>query len=231
MDYKTNTPSETIYRWINKYRLTRCLHQPALRIIGGLKRDIDHHRHTFSFLKAVIKNPRVTGAVLPSSKRLARVMTDYIHCVDNSLVVELGAGTGVITQAIIDRGIPPEQIIAVEYSAPLAKKLRQRFPRITVLQGNAAHLAELLRDRAQPVSTIISGLPLRSLPIALKDDILFAISQVLSPEGRYIQFTYDIRNHKNSFYPEYYTLDDSEIVWRNIPPARVEVHTLEISLP
>jgi len=184
------------------------------------------YQHTFSFLKALAINPRATGAILPSSKRLARMMAAQINIVEEGLVVELGAGTGVITQAILDRGISPRQIIAVEYAPHLAKRLRQRFPDITVIEGNAADLSELLKHRVQAVSTIISGLPLRSLPANITESILAAIPEVLATSGQYIQFTYDIRLRRgDDFYPKHYKLTDSVIVWRNIPPAKVGVYT------
>ena len=227
MDYKISRPYEAVSRWIIKYCFGRYLHHPALKVIGGVKRDMRHHGRTLSFLKALVMNPRATGAILPSSKRLARAMVAHIKFTDETLVVELGAGTGVITQAMLDCGIPSQQIIAVEYSPHLVKKLRQGFPGITVIEGDAAHLVALLKDKAQPVGTIISGLPLRSLPVEMKDSILTAISDVLSVKGRYIQFTYDIRKNKDSYYPDHYKLAESAIVWRNIPPAKVGVYTLE----
>lgn len=215
MDYQHNTLYAVINRWMaTRVRMT---HDFA-------RRRIEQHATTLSFLKALIMNPRATGAILPSSKRLARAMVSHIDFIENSLVVELGAGTGVITQAMLDRGIPPQQIIAIECAPHLAKKLRLRFPDITVVEGNAAHLTGLLKDRMQPISTVISGLPLRSLPATVKEMILVAIPDVLSVKGRYIQFTYDIRKGED-FYPSHYKLAESDIVWRNIPPAKVDVYT------
>ena len=181
-----------------------------------------------TFLKAWIRSPATTGAILPSSRHLSRVMASYTKAPQNNLVVELGAGTGVITSAMIKAGISPKQIIAIEYSANLAKKLKERFPGIEVITGDAADLKTLLQHRSQAISTIISGLPLRSLPKATSQAIMEQIPGILAPGGRYIQFTYDLRRN-TAYYPVHYQLIDSAIVWRNIPPAKVDVFDFQDS--
>lgn len=94
-----------------------------------------------------------------------------------------------------------------------------------ILEGNAAYLTELLQNLQHPVSAVISSLPLRSLPKTITQKILSEIPKVLSKNGQYIQFTYDIRKEQ-SFYPKKYRLLRSKIIWRNIPPARVEEYRL-----
>ncbi len=170
-------------------------------------------------------NPRAMGAVFPSSKHLAQRMVASIETPGKGLIVELGAGTGVITEAILQAGILPEQVVAIEYLPHLAQKLRERFPKIEVIEGDAAQLIDLLKNKDYPVETIISSLPLRSLSKEVRKAILTQIPAVLSPEGRYVQFTYDVRRDK-SYYPDNYCLMHSSIVWRNIPPAKVEVFSL-----
>lgn len=179
--------------------------------------------NTLAFLKALVINPKTTGALLPSSKQLAKAMASYITLSEKGLVVELGAGTGMITQAILDTGISPEQVIAIECVPHLIRELRHQFPSITVIEGNAAHLTELLKNQKQPVDTIISGLPLRSLPKETGQAILAQIPALLSHQGKFVQFTYDIRRYEKNYYPSYYHLLDSTIVWRNIPPAKIDV--------
>ena len=186
-----------------------------------IAKQIKKQQSVFAFLKALALNPKTTGAILPSSKYLARAMAAQIDLTHDGYVVELGPGTGIITQAILARGIAPERLIVIEYATHLAKALKKKFPKITVIQGDAAQLQTLLSAKQQQnVVGIISGLPLRSLPKATKDGILQAVPQVLTPQGCFVQFTYDIRN-KETFYPERYSLQESHIIWRNIPPARV----------
>ncbi len=236
-------------RVIHRYAFTRMIWQRALGIITVIwlalqsawlylcprnkyvngvhqyvKKNIGKHQSTLSFLKAWILNPRATGAILPSSERLANTMTSYIIQTEHSIVVELGAGTGVITEAIFRAGVLPAQLVAIEYSRPLAKKLQERFPEMRVIEGNAAHLLQLLKNLPKPVSTIISGLPLRSLPEEVRVAILEQIPKALAPNGRFIQFTYDLRE-TGGYYPKHYYLAETTIIWRNIPPAKVEVFT------
>lgn len=189
------------------------------------KSHIHHHKNTLAFLKALAINPKTTGAVLPSSKQLAKTMASYITLSENGLVVELGAGTGMITQAILDKGISPDQVIAIECVPHLIRQLRDQFPNITVIEGDATHLTDLLKNQTRPIDTIISGLPLRSLPKETGQAILAQIPALLSDRGKFVQFTYDIRRDEGNYYPSYYRLIDSAIVWRNIPPAKIDVFT------
>ncbi len=178
-------------------------------------------RHLFPFLKALFLNPRKTGAILPSSKQLA---TQIAHCIQASqtdYVVELGAGTGVITEAILASDINPANIIVVERAKHLAEKLTRQFPTIHVIHSSATELTKFLNDYPK-VQSIVSSLPLRSLSKTDREIILSQIPIVLAPHGQFIQFTYDLR--KNSrFYPKNFQLVRSFIVWQNLPPARVTV--------
>lgn len=205
-------------------------HRYAKTVNDYVKHHLGKHKNTFSFLKALVVNPKATGAILPSSRWLARTMASYISAPENTLIVELGAGTGVITEAILEKGISPKRIIAVEYASHLVQTLKERFPNITVIEGDAVHLTQLLKNQTLPVSTIISSLPLRSLPTKVREEILAEIPHVLSEQGQYIQFTYDITNYKN-IYPETYHLTQSTIVWRNIPPAKITKYTLSGNHP
>ncbi len=184
---------------------------------------MQQHARGLVFFKSFLTHPRATGAISPSSKHLAKVMASYVVCAEAELVIELGAGTGMITAALLNRGIPAQNIIAIESSADWVKSLRQRFPKITVIEGNAAHLPELLKTQTKPISTIISGLPLRSLSKEMTQAILANIPKLLSDQGRYIQFTYDLRNSVD-FYPKEYQLLEEKRVWANIPPAKVSVY-------
>jgi len=176
----------------------------------------------YSFLKALIHNPREMGAIFPSSSFLAKEMAAHVLKNREGVVVELGAGTGVITKALLRSGVQPGNIIIVESSASFVKKLRRRFPAIRIVEGNAAELMTLLAFEKREVHTIISSLPLRSLHKPMAESILQQINLRLSQEGRYIQYTY-------SFYEDpFFSLANyrrviSKRIWMNLPPARVEV--------
>ena len=179
---------------------------------------------TYYFFKALILDPKSIGAIAPSSDYLAATMASYIPLSQQGLIVELGAGTGVITEAILKHGISPERLILIESSSDLVNDLREHFSNVKVIEGHAEDLITLLKEQPEPIIAIISSLPLRSLGHITTQRILEQIPQVLSKQGIYIPFTYDLRKG-SSFYPSHYHLIQSEIVWKNIPPAKVEVYT------
>jgi phosphatidylethanolamine/phosphatidyl-N-methylethanolamine N-methyltransferase len=176
--------------------------------------------HITNFFKAIFLNPRATGAVLPSSIYLSRKMASYIDPTKPGFILELGPGTGAITKAILDRGIKPCHLIALEIAPHFSKQLRQEFPGITLIEGNAMQLSELIQHK--PIHTIISSLPLRSLSDHDREIIFSEIPKVLSSGGQFIQFTYSMKKDMD-YYPSNFKLTHSSIVLRNIPPARVTV--------
>ncbi len=194
------------------------------RIDAYAKRLLSKHAMLLTFFKALVMNPSATGAIFPSSKRLAQEMASHVLLDDSALVVELGSGTGVVTDALLQAGVNPNQLILVEYSPDLVQKLRLRFPHVRIIEGNAAQLGTLLRDE-NTVKTIISSLPLRSLPPSTTHAILDQIKTILPSGGRYIQFTYSLRQNKLVPFRNQQKII-SKHIWRNIPPARVDVWTV-----
>ena len=178
-----------------------------------------------AFTKATLSNPRSVGAACPSSPFLAKVMAEQVDVKKEGYVIELGGGTGRITRALLEHGIPPDKLITVEYSPELARHLREEFPDIQVLEGDAGKLDQLLADLGNPpqhIKAIVSGLPLRSLPKSTVKAIKKNVYKLLDDKGLFIQFTYDLRtssSQKNKF-----RLIDSSVVYRNIPPARVNTY-------
>lgn len=185
-----------------------------------------HLRQTLSrlavFFRECRRDPKRMGAALPSSDQLARAMAEMVPP-GEGWVIELGAGTGSITRGLLASGVPPTDLIAIELSEPLADLLKAHHPRIHVRKGNAADLDSLtldLRSDQRPIRAIVSGLPLRSLPLRVTVAIRKAICRVLA-NGSLIQFTYDLTGLP--FRP----LDplqrvQSRIIWWNVPPARVD---------
>ncbi len=176
----------------------------------------------YSFLKALASNPRGTGAIFPSSRFLAEEMAAHVVQHREGVIVELGAGTGVVTKALLRSGVRPQNIIVIESSNAMIKKLRCLFPTIQIIEGNAAELTRLLAHEKREIQTIISSLPLRSLPKKMTQSILEHINTLLAKDGRYIQFTYSFTQD------EFFSLTNfqhiiSKRIWMNLPPARVDV--------
>lgn len=174
------------------------------------------------FAREILSNPREIGAACPSSPILGRAMANALPMHLNGIVIELGAGTGTITAALVARGIPPEKLLILERSPNLVKHLREKFPQLQIVEGDAVQLSDYL-EKDTKVAAIVSGLPLRSLPPPIVKGIVNQINHLLHHNGVLIQFTYDLRGEWFEQQHKQFHREQSTIVWRNLPPARVDV--------
>ena len=179
------------------------------------------------FFKEIIANPAPVGAAAPSGPVLGMRMANQVPVLkDGQCVVELGAGTGAITSQLLKSGIHGDQLVSVERSEAMSVHLRNRFPAVKVIQGDASRLTQLLQDdhgiQSSSVACIVSGLPLRSLPEPVVNSILSEARSILPSGGRFIQFTYDIRKTPNPALSAF-SRRGTSVVWMNFPPARVDV--------
>lgn len=181
-------------------------------------------RHTFrgghrAFLRSLLRNPKAVGAVVPSSRRLASRMASRVD--PTGSVLELGAGTGAITQALLDRGVHPDRLFVVERDAKLAEFLRSRFANVHVICTDALKLQQLVRTYTiSPVQTIVSSLPLRNLSSAYRVKLIETMLSMLSCDGQILQYTYGTGCPIPAchFGPRGECLGR---VWQNLPPAAV----------
>ena len=181
------------------------------------------------FGKALMDNPREVGAACPSSPQLARRIARLVARQPGGHVLELGAGTGAITHALLSAGVEPERLLPVERSARLTEHLRKRFPQLNVIHGDARFLpdltASLPQKARQGITHVVSSLPLRSLPPDDVDQIMDGVRSVLGTEGLFIQYTYAIGGGTASAKGLHWC--GRAVVWLNLPPARVDVFALE----
>ena len=179
-----------------------------------------------TFGTELLNNPRPIGSAVPSSRFLARRIAGFLPRSPRGYVVELGAGTGAITAALLGRGIPPEQILPVERSEALVKLLKRRFPLLKIALGDAAQLRSLLRSSLGKenveVSYVVSSLPLRSLPPEVVTNILREVQLVLHEDGKLLQYTYDLRKTPHPSLSNF-KRRHTTVVWANLPPARVDI--------
>lgn len=184
----------------------------------------------WTFFLQWLKSPLSTAALSPSGKQLAARMMDELPC-DAHRIIELGAGTGVFTQALIDRGIAPHHLLALELNESLAKHLQDRFQHCHIHCGDARKLRVIAEIDGfldfGPADAIVSGLGLLSMNRKTQREILEAALSVLKEDGRFIQFTYgptspiapellrhlglNVRRGRSAFW--------------NLPPATVYVYT------
>jgi len=177
------------------------------------------------FLREWFANPQHTGSVTPSSPQLARAMARWLPRDSDSFVLELGPGTGAVTEALFKRGLREDRLVAIEKNECLAKHLRKRFPRAHIITGDAWQLDELLREHPemiQSVGAVISSLPLLNFPKEQAEALAQKIRSVLEPRGRWVQYSYQIGRNRSRGADDF-RLVASKIVWWNLPPARVHV--------
>ena len=181
------------------------------------------------FFKAWFENPGVTGAVSPSGRSLARAMARYVDPQDDGPVVELGPGTGPVTQALIHRGIAPERLVLVEYDVKFCRLLERRFPGCIVVQGDAYNLADTLKGVLDgPAAAVVSSLPLLNRPDPERVRLLREAFELMQPDGCFVQFTYGMVSpipRKPKYGPVLaFAAEASPPVWLNLPPARVWIY-------
>ena len=176
------------------------------------------------FIRSWFEKPLSTGAVMPSSKALARAMARYVDPKASGPVIELGPGTGPVTEALVQRGVDPARLILVEFNPDFCRLLRTRYPAATVVQGDAYRLRRLLETYVRsPASAIVSGLPLVTKPVRTRLRLISDAMALLAPGAPFVQFTYamvtPIPKALNGIKAE-----ASELIWMNVPPARVWVY-------
>lgn len=181
----------------------------------------------FLFLKRLIRNPRSLGAIMPSSKALARFICRHIEYNEGDFIVEIGAGTGRFTRAILQSGVPESRLIVLELDSELAHYLRGNFPGVHVIEGNAAILETLIpKEVIGNVRTIISGIPMVNLLKKDQKEIMDSCFRILGEGGHVLQFTYG----PGSPIPvKSFGLFAAKLgrVFQNIPPATVWCYSLQ----
>jgi phosphatidylethanolamine/phosphatidyl-N-methylethanolamine N-methyltransferase len=176
------------------------------------------------FLRSWIEKPLHMGAVMPSGRVLARTMAQYVDTKSSEPVIELGPGTGAITNALIEHGVDQKRLVLVEYNPGFCALLRDRYPQATVVQGDAYKLRDTLWNvLGKPASAVVSGLPLVTKPMLTRLKLIRDAFAALAPGAPFVQFTYSVVPPIPKSLPGVST-EASERIWMNLPPARVWVY-------
>lgn len=182
------------------------------------------------FLRRWAANPLQMGSVVPSSPALTRRIARLTTWGPDEVVVELGAGTGVVSRALLAAGLPPERLVVVEIVPDMADHLRESLPGVRVLAGDAFALADLLpRALHGRVGTAICGIPLVLLPLEQQRRFVAAVEAV-SPGRGFLLYTYCITSplpHRTL------GLTARREAWTplNLPPASVWRYVPVVSPP
>lgn len=191
---------------------------------GFRKAIADRFDEDWSFFRGWIDKPKAVGSIVPTSSITARRMASIVDPRSNHLVLELGPGTGVITRAILDRGIAPENLVSVEYAQAFVDRLAAEFPGINLVHGSAFELDSVLapwKDRT--FDCVVSAIPLLNFPV---EDRVAMIERLLDliPNGRpIVQITYGTVSPVPAGRGSY-TIERFDFVMRNIPPAHLWIY-------
>jgi phosphatidylethanolamine/phosphatidyl-N-methylethanolamine N-methyltransferase len=183
---------------------------------------------SFRFVMSLTSTPRLTGAVAPSGRALARAMAEAAGPPATGLVVELGPGTGPVTRALIEHGVDPRRIVMVEFNPQFCRLLEARFPGVRVVEGDAYDLPRTLAGlRDERVSAFVSSLPLLTRPPGDREKLIGDAFALMGAEGVFVQFTYGLVSPiPRAFLADRYSARRGRPVWANLPPARVWTYSL-----
>jgi phosphatidylethanolamine/phosphatidyl-N-methylethanolamine N-methyltransferase len=189
--------------------------------------DLGSRAGTALFLKRWLRRPFAVGAVVPSGRLLAEAMarTTFAEMKGREgHVIELGAGTGEVTKALLAAGIPADRLALVERDPELASFLRRHFSGPRIVEGDAARLTRILSEQGiGSVSAVVSSLPLLSLPADIVRGIVEGVFDALPRGGALVQFTYGPAQPVPRSLSQALRLVGTRgpRIWRNMPPAVV----------
>jgi phosphatidylethanolamine/phosphatidyl-N-methylethanolamine N-methyltransferase len=189
-----------------------------------LDRKIPRLDDEVRFIRSWLEKPLAIGAVTPSSRPLARTMAGYVDPNSSGPIIELGPGTGPVTEALLDRGIEQERLTLVEFNPTFCQLLRSRFPRATVVQGDAYNIfRNVAKGTFEPAAAIVSGLPLFTKPLKTRARLLRDAYMAMQPGAPFVQFTYAVVPPVPKMLAGGH-VEASDRIWLNLPPARVWVY-------
>jgi phosphatidylethanolamine/phosphatidyl-N-methylethanolamine N-methyltransferase len=175
------------------------------------------------FLRGLLARPKNVGAIAPSSPALARAIARQVDPALPGPVLELGPGTGVVTEALIERGVAPERITAIEYDPDFAALVARRFSKARVVRGDAFDFVHTLGlSDGDRFAAIVSGLPLLNHPPERRHALIENILARLAPGAPYVQFSYGLQPPVPA--PAGATVKRAAFIMLNLPPARVWVY-------
>ncbi len=173
------------------------------------------------FFRRFLAHPLRLASILESSSVLSRLVAEQVPCGPGDYVVELGAGTGPVTRALLAAGVSPERLIAVEIDSEMANFLRQSLPGVTVIESDALTLEQALpREVLAQVGAVVCGLPISLLPVAQRGELVGRMLSLLPPGRPFLAYTHRLTS----------PLPAAELglegerrafTFRNLPPASV----------
>lgn len=184
-------------------------------------------RTTAIFARQFLRSPATVGAVVPSSRGLARAMLAPIDFAVPRVIVEFGPGTGAFTREIAASLAPSSRYLGIELNQRFVHELRRQFPRLAFVHASVADLTAVVADQGiGPVDAIVSGLPWATLPVSLQEIVFAAMHHVLAPGGLFVTFGYlqslvlpGAQALRRRLRRDFAEVSRTPPVWGNVPPA------------
>ena len=185
------------------------------------------HLELIDFVKGYLASPKRVGAIAPSSRGLAELVTEAAGISGANAVIEFGPGTGVFTEVIARKLRPGAKFFAIEIDEEFVKVCQERCPGVTVFHDSAANVRKYMdKMGVECCDCIVSGLPFANFEDNLQEDLLSTAHSVLQPGGLFVTFTYILSPHmprgrrfRKRLEERFSKVDKTSIVWRNVLPA------------
>ena len=180
-------------------------------------------RKEFRFLKGLMKKPRQVGAIAPTSESAARHIASLIPIQSGLPVVELGPGTGAMTKAILERGLPPERLVSIEFTADFLDPLKREYPGVNFIHGDAFDIENVLEDyTGQKFAGVIGAIPLLNFPMQSRKALVSRYLERVADNGPFAQICYGVRPPVQAV-PGSFSAERSRWFFRNMPPVAIWV--------
>ncbi|WP_299459039.1 ribose ABC transporter permease [uncultured Microscilla sp.] len=175
------------------------------------------------FFFEATKNIRQAGTITQSSRFLIRKMLLPIDFSEAKIIVELGAGNGCITKAILEKMQPDAKLLSFEVNPKFVDLLGEiKDERLQIIADSAENIPQhLAQHNATHTQAVVSGLPLAIFPKELNTNIMNAIKNTLTPDGVYTQFQYSLTSF--GMLKKQFTSVRRDFTPLNIPPAFVYI--------
>ena len=205
----------------DRYRVNRDMESSGQ--MSGANVVMRRAKNQLQFMWAALRSPSTIGSVIPSSRSLARAMAAGVDMARGS-VLELGAGTGSVTQALVEVGVPVDQLFILERDPRLHRLMQRHYPQLLIMCADAVYLRNVLDEYGVPeIGTIVSSLPFLSMPPLIRERIQEQMVAVLGDAGVIIQFTYGLQSPISEVMMKRLGLIGvrKRMVMANVPPAHV----------
>lgn len=177
----------------------------------------------------MLKNPKSVCALTPSSRMLARAMARGLEIESDESVMELGPGTGALTDQVRHIIRDGGEYLGIELEHRFVHLLRERFPNLRFEQSNVTRAFQVHRDAGTPpVKAVISGLSISTMPGPVIDEVIVNLDRLMRPGSVFRMFQYvhayylpsaiRFRRRMSPLFSDYRC---DALVMRNLPPALV----------